>query len=44
MKREARNKDKVTLTLYFKEIQKMQKRVSEATGVSERTIKRIMKE
>ncbi|KDQ71559.1 hypothetical protein L798_09467 [Zootermopsis nevadensis] len=44
MKREARSKDKVTLPVYFKEIQKVQKRVSEATGVSERTIRRILKE
>jgi predicted transcriptional regulator len=44
MKREARSKDTVILPIYFKEIQKVQKRVAKATGVSERTIRRTLKE
>jgi hypothetical protein len=44
MKREARSKDKLTLPVYFKKNTKVQKRVAEATGVSERTIKRILNE
>jgi hypothetical protein len=43
MKREARRKYMVTLPVYFKEIQNVWKRVAEATGVSERTITRILK-
>jgi hypothetical protein len=43
MKREARSKDKVSLPIYFKEIQEVHKRVAEATGLSGRTIRRILK-
>jgi hypothetical protein len=43
MKSEARSKDEVTSPIYFKETQKVQKRAEQATGVSERTIRRILK-
>jgi hypothetical protein len=38
MKREARSKDVVTSPMCFKEIEKLQERVTEATGMSKRTI------
>jgi hypothetical protein len=44
MKREARSKDRVTSRIYFKEIYEVQRRVAEATGVFERTIRRILKQ
>jgi DeoR/GlpR family transcriptional regulator of sugar metabolism len=44
MKREARSQDEVTSPIYFKETQKVQLRAAEATGVSERTIRRNLKE